>query len=373
MYPEDGAAPAAAEPIAAPADTAQPGTTAAEPAIERSKEPARASIDRAFAELDKQDAAAGKPVPKEQVSATDTRDRDESGRFKAKDVTAAVDAKPPAGQETVNPGDAAAPKPVAAIEPPARFSADAKAAWKDAPEPIKAEINRAVKELEGGLAQYQQAFEPLKPYMQLAKQHGTTVHEAMERYVGIERALQDPQQRLAALQDVFETAGVSPRDYAAYILGQPADQAQSQSDATIRELRQELATLKQQIGGVTTSLQQQREKDTRSFVEKFAADHPRLNDQEFGSVVSKLLSSGMAEDLQSAYDMAERLNPVPTPAVDTQSAAIAALTKPNPDQTRKGQLSIAGAPASGSNPATRKPPASARESLDRAFGALGIG
>ena len=47
--------------------------------------------------------------------------------------------------------------------------------------------------------------------------------------------------------------------------------------------------------------------------------------------------------------------------------------KPDADQTRKGQLSITGAPASGSNPVTRKAPATARESLDRSFASLGLG
>jgi len=43
------------------------------------------------------------------------------------------------------------------------------------------------------------------------------------------------------------------------------------------------------------------------------------------------------------------------------------------DQTLKGQLSISGAPASGSNPLTRKAPVTPRESLDRSFASLGLG
>lgn len=367
MTDEAGAAPAAAEPIAAPAETSQPAQEAA-PVIERSKEPARASIDRAFAELDK--AEAKSTTTKEPVTAsTDTRERDESGRFKPKDAPAIA----PEAQAVAEVAKAPTEKPAAiASEPPARFSADAKAAWATAPEPVKAEVSRAIKELETGIQQHQAVLEPLKPWINMAKQHGTTVHDAMVRYTGLEKALKagDPQQKLQALEDVFETAGISPREYAAHIMGQPADRVASQSDATIRELRQELAAVKQQIGGVTTSIQQRHEAEVKAQVETFAREHPRLNEQEFGQTVARLLESKMADNLQGAYEMAERLNPAPV--VDAPPAAPAASTKPT-DQTRKASLSIAGAPASGSNPVNRKAPATARESLDRAFASLSLG
>jgi hypothetical protein len=176
MPPIDGAAPAAAEPIAAtPADTGnQPSGDAGQqqPAIDRSKETARASVDRAFAALDKEDAGdkgTGKDTSKAAgaTAAQEREDgRDEKGRFKAKEQTAA-------STEEQKPLEAGADKtktPVADkvpgghAEPPARFSADAKAAWATAPEAVRAETHRALKELSDGLSQYQQVFEPLKPF-----------------------------------------------------------------------------------------------------------------------------------------------------------------------------------------------------------------
>ena len=107
------------------------------------------------------------------------------------------------------------------------------------------------------------------------------------------------------------------------------------------------------------------------MVEDFARHHPRLDDAEFAKTVTRLISTQMADDLASAYDMAERLIPASVPGA--ASAASIAANPPKPaDQTRKGQLSIAGAPVSGSNPAHRRPALTARESLDRAFAQTGF-
>lgn len=250
--------------------------------------------------------------------------------------------------------------PVSASEAPARFSADAKAAWEQAPAAIRTETLRALGELEGGLGRYQRAFEPLKPYFALARQHNTTLHEAMERYTALDQALisDDPQSRLKAIAAVLDHAGLSPADYAGLVLGQqrPAPAA----ERPLNELRRELAELKHELGGVTSSLAERQHDEIAREVEVFARDHPRLNDNDFAQTVGRLIATGMAGDLKAAYDMADRLKP-------------ASPQKSPADQTRKGQLSIAGAPVSGSNPSTRKPPQTARESLDRSFASLGLG
>lgn len=378
MTDDAGAAVAAAEPVAQPAETGSQPADTGPSAAERSKEPARASIDRAFAQLDKEQGTA-QPTkdtkPKEtktDAPATGERERDESGRFKAKEAAPAIEpeAQPqPEAKTSVE-------KPAAiASEPPARFSSDAKAAWKDAPPAVQGEITRAIKELEGGISQYQAMLEPLKGHFALAKQHGTTIHEALDGYLTVERSLrsQDMQQKMTALAGIFETAGISPRDYAAHIMGQKPDQVQSQNDQTIRDLRNHISRLEQQIGGVTSSIEQRRQDDVRAQVDAFAKDHPRMQDEAFAGEVAALIRTGYAKDLSDAYDKAERLNPLPVTAPQTTAASSAAPTKPQTDQTRnKANLSIAGAPTSGSNPVARKSPASARESLDRAFASIGI-
>jgi hypothetical protein len=201
------------------------------------------------------------------------------------------------------------------------------------------------------------------------------VHETLERYVGLDFALVSnrPEERLGAIEKVLDYAGISPKEYAAFIMGQKPDEGQSQNDSTIRELRQELAELKNQMGGVSKSLQQRREDETLKQVEAFAEENPRLKELEFQKLVFRLLSTHMADDLKSAFDMASRLNPAPADNAQTTAASTAANTRPNPAQTRNGNLSITGGPGSGSNPAKRKAPSTARESVDNAFASLGLG
>lgn len=340
MIDEDGAAPAAAEPV-------QFGDTASqEPTIERSRETARASLDRAFAAIGEEESEA-----------------DGSESF----VSAPSNLK---GKQTAADGR----QPMTVLEAPVRFSADAKAVWNDVPDSVKGEVGRALRELEGGLVQYQQAFEPLKPYFQMAQQSRTTIHEALDRYTALDGALvsEEPGERLRAIESILDYAGITPRDYAGYILNQKPDEAQSRNDQTIRYLRQELADLRNQLGGVSSSIQLRHEDDALRQVEEFATANPRLNEPEFQTTILRLLQTQMADTLQGAYDMAERLNPVPVTSASF-AAPGTANPKAGPAQTRNGNLTITGGPGSGSNPAKRKAPSSARESVDSAFASLGLG
>src|SRR5262245_24232788 len=366
MTDEAGAAPAAAEPLSRPYDVgaadAEPdaGARQADPAIDRSKETARHSIDRAFAEIE---AAKG-------------RERDGEGRFKPKDPQPDT----PHAPEQQNADKPPADKPDADKvigEAPARFSADAKSQWATVPDAVKGEVHRAFREMESGLNQYQQFFEPLKPFYQLAEKHDTTVQDALSRYVALDSQLasDDPARRLSAIEEVLEYAGLSPQEYARLASEQKPDQAQAQSAAEIRQHKAEHRDMRRSPGGVSARLRQsqasQREGQIGAVVEEFARTHPRLDDAEFAKTVPRLISTQMADSLESAYDMAERLTP--TPVTGPRPAASIAAAPPKPsDQTRQAQLSIAGAPVSGSHPGNRKPASTARESLDRVFAEMGF-
>lgn len=356
MIDEAGAASAAAEPFTPPQgsddDVAlpDPGGQQPERLIERSKETARASLDRAFATLEEQDADG----ETEGESRRRDADRDERGRSKAKEE-----------DRTERPSG---------LEAPRRFSADAKAAWGTVPDSVKGETNRALRELNEGLSQYQEIFEPLKPFYQLAQKFDTTVHDTLGRYVTLDLALLSdrPEDRLSAIESVLGHAGITPRDYAAHVMGQKPDEVQSRNDETVRQLHQEITELRNQLGGVYQSVQQRREDEVLREVEAFADENARLNDPEFQDVVIRLLTAGMARDLKNAYDMAARLSPEPVRDVQVSAASNAAHRKPAA-QTRNGNLSITGGPGSGSNPAKRKAPQTARESVDNAFASLGLG
>lgn len=363
-------APLSVEPVAPVAESTNPITTEREPTPEpKAEEPskpisAREALAKAAEKVNSADKPADKAAPVKSEGAT----RDEAGKFAPKD---GEPAKPVEATKPVEAPKPAVATPQAASDAPARFSADAKAAWVTAPDPVKAEVTRAIKEMEAGIEKHRQsaeAFEPVRKYADMARQGGTTLDKALEAYVGMESMLRaDP---IKGLNAVCENMGISLRDVAAHVLGQTPDQTASQSDATVRELKAELAALKQQVGGVTQTFAQQRESATLEQITTFASQpgHERFDD--LADDISFFLTSGRTKDLAEAYALAERLNPAPAaPAPQTE-----AVTAPAPDlsaQTRKGSLSITGAPSPGSNPANRQPSSSIKDALKRAIAAAG--
>ena len=307
--------------------------------------------------------AEPKAAPKAEAEKTDAPVRSEDGRFapreKQEGEQAGAESNPPRKEEQ-------APDPRNPYrEPPSRFSNDAKAAWETAPEPVKAEVHRAIRELEQGHQKYREAaerYENVREYDELARKNGREgLHESLKQIVELENAFQ--RSPIEGFQKIADHFGIPLRAVAQHIMGQKPEQVEAQRDSTISSLKSEIAQLKQQLGGVTKTIETQRQSETMSKVQQFAKDHPRFD--ELSADIEFFLKSGRTNDLSEAYDLAERLNPAPTKASPTPVEP--AFVPPAP-LNPAGQKSISGAPSAGSNPANRKPPASStREALERAF------
>jgi hypothetical protein len=388
MSTDLGAAPAAADSAHAPVvdepivDIPNPVETVDQPEHKAPEKPVgpptiREALDKAEKVVQAKEAAKAEPAKveaKEPAKAkADAPVKDpETGKFVAKDKPA----------DQAKPASAVAPKPDAEPQPPAksayeapkRFSEDAKKVWDSAPDPVKAEIGRMERELTQGIEKHREKAEKwdgLKELDDLATKSGTNIKDAFTRYVVMEQKIQAD--LLGGLDEVVSKATqgkYSLRDIAAHIMGQKPEDVQSQSDATIRELKQTVQRLEQQIGGVTTTINQQRETATLTEINKFAADHPRF--EELADDIAFFMKTGRAKDLPDAYQLAERLNPAPEQAAKPEPAVAETKAPDLAEQIRKGSKSPTGAPPTGSDPASKKPPSkSIRESLDRAFAARG--
>lgn len=365
---------------AAPAETVSSPdvqSNTPEPIVESTP---RGAIDRAFASLEEPSGDKPAPSVKEQVDAVAAtegeRVRNPDGTFAAKDPNAAPAAPAKAdglGKPTVEqpatetlPGDA-----------PARFSPDAKALWATAPEPVKAEVLRMEREMTAGLEKYREdatAFDSVREYDSMAKQYGTDLRSALDRYVAFDKALND--NPLQGLISICADKGINPREIAAAIMGQelpPAEQQSAQTVQHIRQLEAKIAQLEQGYQGIQTGTVSQK-------IEAFVGGLPEADKplfEELGPNIAALIKQG--HDLPSAFATAKeaertRVQRLATSFGFTAQPAAPAVP-PAPDltaQTLKGQLSVTGAPSSGSNPSNRKPPSSPRESLDRAFDAVGV-
>jgi hypothetical protein len=303
------------------------------------------------------------------------RARDQSGRFAKGEAKGEVTAKP--SEVSAKSGEVAAKSSEVAPtaieqainpdEPPARLSAEAKAQWGALPPAVKADVHRTIREMQGGIEKYRTEATrwqtDVAPYETLAQQYGMDIKGVLADYEGMARMMAtNPVQ-------VFDTLakrhGFTLQDVAANVLGQDLDDYAKQTSQEIARLQQENMELKRQ----TQTYTQRQQQEVQSFITDFAVKNPRYGELE--PQIAGILRSGLVTAteprmrLQEAYEIADRLKPAPRTAPAPQTPAIA-------DQTRKGQLSITGAPGSGSNPANRKTPASAREALDRAFDQYGL-
>lgn len=212
-------------------------------------------------------------------------------------------------------------------EPPARFLPRAKELWRNTPNEVQSEVSRLVREHEAEVQQYRESHqfrEELKEYEELGKQHGVSVKQALDNYVGIERKFAEsppegfrqllsnlqmqPQQ---AISHILRAFNVTPQQLAQHISADPnsyvsqAPQVQQQQQPQINP---EVETLKRQNQAM------QEQMAAFMYIEPFAKEHPRYYELE--QDIAFFLQSGKipanlspAEKLEAAYDMAERINP----------------------------------------------------------------
>jgi hypothetical protein len=156
--------------------------------------------------------------------------------------------------------------------PPTRFSPAAKEDWASTPETVRVEVLRLEKELTVGLKKHQAAAArdaDLADFHDRAAKGGTTLKEALSKYVSLEHLLRtDPDKGLEVL---FRNIDISRREWASKLLGRAPD-----ADAITEE------------------------------VMKFAAAHPRF--EELSEDIIFFLDSGRADGLAEAYNLAERFN-----------------------------------------------------------------
>jgi hypothetical protein len=296
------------------------------------------------------------------------RSRDQSGRFAKGEAKAApIEAKPVSAEPVPEAATAPAEQLQNPDEPPARLSAEAKAQWAALPPAVKADVHRTIREMQGGIEKYRTEATrwqtDVAPYETLAQQYGMDIKGVLADYEGMARMMAT--NPVAVFDTLAKRHGFTLQDVAANVLGQDLDEYAKQTSQEIARLQQENMELKRQ----TQTYTQRQQQEVQSFITDFAVKNPRYGELE--PQIAGILRSGLVTAteprlrLQEAYEIADRLKPAPRTAPAPQTPAIA-------DQTRKGQLSITGAPGSGSNPANRKTPASAREALDRAFDQYGL-
>lgn len=248
---------------------------------------------------------------------------------------------------------------------PSRLLPKEREVWANVPNAVKAAWERMEREHTEAAETHREAAEfreSLRQYDDMAKQAGTSVKNALDRYVEFDKAIAQDFGRgvsqiiqangknpVEAVAQIMRAAGVLPAQLGAYLQGNPAQAKQQQQpqqqvqDPVARQAMQEVQQLKQMLA------QQQQEASVRQveadIVTPHAAKYPRF--AELQEPIAKLLSSGMipaslsqVERLEVAQDMAERMYPAP---VSTRSG----FAEPAGTASDAGKKSVRGAPSSG--------------------------
>lgn len=258
-------------------------------------------------------------------------------------------------------------------EPPARFNPDAKAAWAQAPEPVRAEARRAITELEQGLNHYRErasAMDGLEDLEDFARKVGMSSNQAVASLWNANKLLQ--QDLIGGLDYIARTFGQSLQDIAGKVLGRDPNQNVVAAERKIADQAAYIKQLENQITEHRKQFEASARVQAKTEIERFKAGHPHF--EAVRQKMARYMSQGLAENMEEAYNFA-------VAAAGLATGAGAAKEKERPAredrgnleaQTRRGSLSVSGAPSSGSDPGRGGPPsATARDAVAKALDATG--
>lgn len=250
--------------------------------------------------------------------------RDGSGRFAAREepaADAAPDEAAPAATETTDqpeqPAAETAP-PAPSIEPPAAWSADAKAKWAAVPPDVQQII--AAREAEAHKA-ITQTGERLKGY------------EALEQVIGPRRdALRASWgNEGAAIQQLFQLSDFATRDPSGFVhwfaQQNNVDLSRLTSATAAAPADPQVAALRHELSTVRSTIEQQQAAQMESSITAFAtakdgAGNPlRPHFEAVRADMGKLMQAGIATTLEDAYARAIRINEAVWSQVQADEAA----------------------------------------------------
>ncbi|HEY6093433.1 MAG TPA: hypothetical protein VIU93_00635 [Gallionellaceae bacterium] len=287
------------------------------------------------------------------------RQRDERGRFARKEEEAAKAEQAASGLE---------PQPQ--VETPRRESPKswkkelAEKYWNNIDPELQEEILRREEAVSQGFERYkgdsQYASElrsVLEPYGEYFNQLGVTPTHALSHLMNTEYRLRNgsPYEKTQMFHELARSYGVD--------LGQVAQQPHDPSFQLMNRLQQ----LESQLTNYQGYQQQAQEERLRGEIESFASTHEHLD--AVRDDMALLLQAGKAQDLQSAYDVAIRMNPELFNTIqERERQANEAKRREDADRAAKAAkaaaVSVRGSPAGAT--ATQVPPGSLRDALERA-------
>jgi len=235
------------------------------------------------------------------------------------------------------------------IAPPNSLKQHVKEKWETLPREVQEEIARREADIEkmmthpeGDLNFGRSIKETITPYMAMIEAEGIKPQEAVKNMLNVAHVLNygKPEQKAAMLRQVAQDYGVD--------LATTQKEPEYQ-DPVITQLLDKINKLEEQTNPtrIQKMLQEQKETDTvMSEIQSFSSDPANKHFSEVRSHMQALLSSGLAETLQQAYDQACWANPKIRESLKMeQFSATNEAKKQEIAKKKQAAVSLTGSPA----------------------------
>lgn len=358
-----------------PTDTGEAQAPAPEPSRFRDDSSLRDALSRQLAD----DAEAGKPSAptdtslsgkEKQETSPPVRQRDGTGRFAKQGEPDGATATP-----TAKPAPEAAPPEPHADEvmakAPSSWKPDKAPLWdKVAPE-ARAYIHERERELQTGFqqaAQVRQVAESIlsefQPYESILREEGATPAQAMRTLLQTAYALRSaqPEYRKAIFLQLAQQYGVD---------------MSSGFDPNLANTQGELSRLQIERMEQQTRAQASQQSEMTGLINQFASQPEHEFFPKVREIMGRIISAGLAPDLESAYQQAVRLSPEVSAEIERRGVLAAENARREAARQTASRLGGGGAPGLG-GPAGGAPPTAGfrgkvddvRSSVEQAWAAM---
>lgn len=288
-----------------------------------------------------------------------SRERDESGRFKAK-VEAAEPLPVPEndGGTASLEADRVIPDPYGLA--PQYAGPAIKGKWAELPADVKEEIVKRDKEVHQTFTRFdeernfgKQMREAIQPYEGLIKELGAEPKQAVSYLLNADATMRrgSPDQKADMLRRIAQDYQIDPFAAFGFPGGQQPAEMQVQRDPQVESLQQRIDRLERERNSDIESRREEDQRQINGQIESFASRPENVYFQRVAPVMAILLQNGQAGSLEEAYDKAVYADPE-TRALHLNAQRETEDRKRNADAAsraalaRKASPSVTGAPGS---------------------------
>lgn len=271
--------------------------------------------------------------------------RAEDGKFVK---NAAPEKKIAAQQKQVNQTDETVARETE-IKAPKSYSAAVMGKWKELPREIQQELVKREDDTHKTLAAQdedrlfgKQIRDKANPYLAIIRAEGGDIGKAFDEFLNTAYLLRNesPQNKGRLLLHLAQTYGADLRG---------ATQAQPNVDPRFNQVLQEVQSLKSVLQQQEGLKKQTEESELKRQIDAFAADPEHEHFETVKAEMASFLKSGIAQDLQDAYERAVYANPqTRSTLLEQQNVQVqekrVAEQKARADAARKAGSSIKGSP-----------------------------